>query len=67
MRAVPFRVPRVLRLWRTWWAAAFIATAIGTLAEWPLVQDVGALTLAALIVVLTWKGPAWWREAGGHD
>lgn len=67
MRAVLRRVPRVLRLWRTWWAAACVVTAYGAITGRAMVQDVGTLTLAALIIVLAWKGPAWWREAGGHD
>lgn len=65
--AVLRRVPRVLRLWRTWWCAACAVVMAGALTGHERIHDAGVLTLAALIVVLAWKGPAWWREAGGHD
>lgn len=57
-------VVALARLWRAWWVAACAVTLYGAVTDQTMIQDAGTLLLAVLIVVLAWRGPAWWRATG---
>lgn len=58
------RVRLLARRWRVWWSGACAVTIVGAALDMPRVADAGTLLLAALLVVLAWRGPGWWREMG---
>jgi len=62
--AAVVHVAALARLWRAWWLAASLVTLAGVGLDAPRIRDGGTLLMAVLIVVLAWRGPTWWREAG---